>query len=112
MSAGPILAAEDAEDLEIISAQLQDAVARVKDLVWLPASRRFVALFNRFKWEEADETGENVRVRAGLSFENVLSAKMQNIRTENPQAVLSLLAIRLAQNGPEDPGGSIDLVFS
>ena len=30
------LGAQDAEDLQIISAQLQDAVARVGDLVWLP----------------------------------------------------------------------------
>jgi hypothetical protein len=36
MTRGPTLAAEDADDLEIISARLQDAVARVKDLVWLP----------------------------------------------------------------------------
>ena len=46
---------QDAEDLEIISARLQDAVAQVKDFVWLPKSRRFAALFNRFKWETAQK---------------------------------------------------------
>jgi len=50
MSAGMTLAAEDAADLEVISARLQDAVAKVKDLVYLPKRRRFAALFNRFQW--------------------------------------------------------------
>ena len=63
-----ILAAEDAEDLQIVSAKLQDAVAKVADLVWLPKARRFAALFNRFKWEAADKRhADNLRVRSGLS---------------------------------------------
>jgi hypothetical protein len=107
-----VLAAQDAEDLQVLSARLQDAVARVKDVVWLPNTRRFAALFNRFKWEDAEARDENLRVRAGLSFENVLSAKMQNIRVGQPEAILSLLAIRFTPNGPEDPGGTIELVFS
>jgi len=112
MSAGPILAAEDAEDLEIISAQLQDAVARVKDLVWLPKSRRFAALFNRFKWEEAEKQGTALRVRAGLCFDDVLSAKSRNIRYDQPDSVLSLLTIRYTRNGQEDPSGTVELTFS
>ena len=99
MKLGLTLAAEDTEDLEVISARLQDAVARVKDLVWLPKARRFAALFNRFKWEEAETSGEALRVRAGLTFENVLSAKSQNIRESDGKAVLSLLAIRFTPNG-------------
>jgi hypothetical protein len=113
MSRAPTLAAQDTEDLEIISARLQDAVAQVKDLVWLPQTRRFAALFNRFEWEKASgrrSTGS--RVRAGLSFENVLSAKSHNIRYGNPEAVLSLLAIRFTPSGSEDPGGLVELLFS
>jgi len=107
------LAAQDTEDLEIISARLQDAVAQVKDLVWLPHTRRFAALFNRFEWEKASgRKSKGARVRAGLSFENVLSAKSQNIRYGNPEAVLSLLAIRFTANDEEDPGGVIELIFS
>ncbi|HEX3653465.1 MAG TPA: DUF2948 family protein [Rhizomicrobium sp.] len=106
------LVAEDAEDLEIISARLQDAVARVKDLAWLPNTHRFAALFNRFKWEDVQRKREGSRVRSGLIFENVLSAKSHNILYDNPQAVLSLLAIRFSPRGSEDPGGTIELVFS
>src|SRR6202789_4158033 len=109
------LAAADAEDLEVISARLQDAVARVGDLVGLPKARRFAALFNRCKWETAEERkgrGDNLRVRAGLHFDGVLSVKSQNILRGDPDAVVSLLAIRFAGRGGEDPGGAIELVFA
>jgi hypothetical protein len=110
-----VLAAQDAEDLEILSAKLQDAVARVGDLVWLPKQRRFAGLFNRFKWEAAEErkgNGDNLRVRAGLHIDAVLSAKSSNILRGAPEAVLSLLAIRFDPKGGEDPGGTIHMQFS
>src|SRR5215475_9591951 len=97
-----VLAAADAEDLEIISARLQDAVARVKDLVYLPKSRRFAGLFNRFKWESAG-THDGTRVRSGLRIDGVLSAKAFKLRTDNPDAAASLLAIRFEPKGGEDP---------
>jgi hypothetical protein len=109
------LAAQDAEDLAVISARLQDAVARVGDFVWLPKTRRFAALLNRFKWETAEARkgkGDNLRVRAGLHFDGVLSVKSQNVMRGEPDAVVSLLAIRFTPRGSEDPGGTIDLVFA
>ena len=108
------LAAEDAEDLEIISARLQDAVVQVKDLVWLPKSRRFACLFNRFKWEEAAEKkGKvNLRVKARLYFDDVRAVKSQKLRRDTPDGVLSLLAIRFTPNGEGDPSGIVELVFA
>jgi hypothetical protein len=106
-----VLAAADAEDLETISARLQDAVVKVKDLVFLPKARRFAALFNRFKWETAD-TDSGTRVRAGLHIDGVLSAKSCRLDASNPEAVASLLAIRFQPGGAEDPGGMIEFVFS
>jgi hypothetical protein len=106
------LAAQDAEDLEIVSAQLQDAVAQVKDLVWLPKSQRFAALVNRFKWEKAQERrAENLRVRSRLVFDRVISAKSHRIK-HDPEAVASLLAIKYAGAGEEDPSGTIELIFA
>ena len=61
------LAAADAEDLEMLSARLQDAVGKLKDFVWLPKQRRFAAMVNRFRWEEAK--GPGTRVRAVLRFD-------------------------------------------
>lgn len=108
-----ILAAEDAEDLKVISAALQDAVARVRDLVWLPKTRRFAALFNRFKWEAATgKRSRNLRVRSGLRIDSVLSAKSYKINRGAPDAVLSLLAIRFTPNAPDDPAGVVELDFA
>ena len=104
------LAAADAEDLEILSARLQDAAAKIKDLVWLPKQRRFAALFNRFRWE--DSQGQATRVRAGLHFDGVLSVKSQHMKRGAPDAVVSLLTIRFAPKDGEDPGGTVELVFA
>ena len=50
---------------------------QVKDLVWLPKSRRFAALFNRFKWEDgAEARSANLRVRSRLHFDDVLSVQV------------------------------------
>jgi hypothetical protein len=109
------LAAADAEDLEIISARLQDAVGQVKDLVWLPKSRRFAALLNRFKWETAERKrgrGDNLRVRAGLHFDDVLSVKSYRLKRGDPEAVFELLAIIFTPKGDDDPAGTIELVLA
>ncbi len=105
------LAAEDDEDLEIISARLQDAVAPLKEIVWLPKARRFVALFSRFVWEEKRKNA-NLRVRSLLHFDDVLSVQAKQIKMGAPEAVVSLLAIEFAPKGGEDPGGVVTLVFS
>jgi hypothetical protein len=106
-----VLAATDAEDLETVSARLQDAVAMVRDLVYLPKSRRFAALFNRFKWESAD-ANSGARVRTGLLIDGVLSAKSNKLKTDDPEGIASLLAIRFQPKGAEDPGGTMEFVFS
>lgn len=109
------LAAEDEEDLQVISARLQDAVAQVQDLVWLPRSNRFAALFNRFKWEAANRKngkGDDIRVRAGLYFDRVRSVKSANISRANPDAVVALLAIRFTAAGNDDPAGVVELIFA
>ena len=111
MNVGLTLAAEDAADLEVISARLQDAVAQMKDLVYLPKRRRFAALFNRFQWETDEKKGD-LRVRAGLHFDGVLSVKSQKLKKGAPEAVVSLLAIRFTPNAGEDPGGTVELTFA
>jgi hypothetical protein len=111
MNTGVTLAAEDAADLEVISARLQDAVAQMKDFVYLPKRRRFAALFNRFQWE-ADEKKGDLRVRSGLHFDGVLSVKSSHMKRGAPEAVVSLLAIQFTPKGGEDPGGAVELVFA
>ena len=62
------LAAADAEDLEVLSARLQDAVLKLKNVSWQPRKRRFAAVVNRLQWESGGQT----RVRAGLHFEGAV----------------------------------------
>jgi hypothetical protein len=113
------LAAADSEDLEILSARLQDATALLKDIAWLPKQRRFAALFNRYRWEDPKAgpgINKGTRVRAGLHFDDVLKVESQNIKQGLSDAVVSLLAIKFtpgnADQGSEDPGGVIELLLS
>ncbi len=106
------LAAEDAADLEVISAALQDAVTHVRDLAFLPSTRRFACVVNRFRWEGEGSARRksHERVRAGLHFENVLRARARNISQDRPDGVLNLLAIRFDELNA--PSGVVTLVFS
>ncbi len=104
------LLAEDSEDLEILSARLQDAAGKLKDFAFLPKQRRFALVVNRYRWEEPKTPG--TRVRSGLKFDGVLKVESQNIKRGAPEAVVSLLAIKYSGNGAEDPGGIIELQFA
>lgn len=106
------LAVEDEEDLQIVSACLQDAVTRVQDFAYLPAARRFAAMVNRFCWEAAGrkQRGDYQRVRAGLHFENVLSVQARNIARDRPDGLLNLLTIEFEETAA--PSGIVTLIFS
>ena len=80
------LLAEDADDLEIISAALQDAVTRIGDISWERGARRLTIAFNRFRWEAAEGRGE--RVRAGFQIGGVQEVRARNLRAEAKDAVL------------------------
>lgn len=104
------LTAVDAEDLQMLSARLQDAVGKLKDFAWLPKQRRFAALVNRFRWEEGK--GAATRVRAALRFESVLRVQSSNVKLGAGDAVVSLLAITFTPDGEGDPAGVVELVLS
>ena len=102
------LAAGDAEDLEVLSARLQDAVFKLKDASWQPKQRRFAAVVNRLQWEEGGKT----RVRAGLHFDGVLKVQSSHVKLGADEAVVSVLALRFVPGGNEDPGGVIEIVLA
>jgi hypothetical protein len=102
------LAAADPEDLEILSARLQDAAGKLKDFTWLPKKRRFAAVLNRLQWEEGGKT----RVRSGLHFDGVLKVQSSKVKLGAGEAVVSVLAVRFTPNGNEDPGGTIEIVLA
>ncbi len=104
------LLAEDEEDLKILSAHLQDAVLRVGDMVYLPKQHRFAAMMNRFCWEDCGGNQTGVRVLCGLHFDGVLKVQSAHVRQDNPNAVVSLLAIDFSPD--QDGAGSIDLMLA
>ncbi len=102
------LLAEDAEDLELISAAVQDAVGRIGDITYEAVERRVTLVLNRFRWETDGEGAE--RVRTALQFGSVMAVKARKLRRDNPEAVLELLA---ADFEPGDaPGGGVLLRFA
>jgi Protein of unknown function (DUF2948) len=110
------LIALDAEDLEVISAHLQDAVMRVGDMTYLPREQRFALVLNRFNWEQALEQRPRRRQlsferrRTGLHFNRVRKVKVRKLNPRASNAVVELLAIRFEENDP--PGGHIELMFA
>ncbi len=112
---GPLnLVARDAEDLEVISALVQDAVLTGADLKWERSKRRFACLINRFRWEdrEAAEAAKRPyeRVRALLVIEDAGAVRSQGIDRGDPETVFSLLSLGW-EPGPEGTG-AVTLVLA
>lgn len=104
------LAALDAEDLAVLSAFVQDAILTVGDVDWRPREKRLLLSLNRFAWEACGGRRQDFERRASvLHFARVEGIKSCRIRRDDPQAVLSLLAVRFEPG--EAPGGIISLVF-
>lgn len=100
------LLAQDPEDLEVISAAMQDAVLKVGDIAYEKTAKRLTIAFNRYRWE----AGGGERVRSGLQFAGVLQVQARKIRRGAPEAVLELLAMTFTPG--EAPGGVVTLSFA
>lgn len=112
---GPLnLVARDGEDLQVISALVQDAVLTGADLKWERSKRRFACLINRFRWEDraAAEAARRPyeRVRALLVIEDAGAVRSQGIDRGDPETVLSILS--LAWEPGEDGTGAVTLVLA
>jgi len=105
------LMAEDAADLDIIGAAVQDALLRVGDISLDKKQRRFAMLVNRFRWEDAGDTGPYQRVRAALSFESVIGVKSRKVRLDSKEALASILSVTFTPD-EEPPGGKVSLVLA
>lgn len=101
------LTALDAEDLEVMSAHMQDAVIRSEDITFVKSARKFALIANRFAWEQP---GLRERRRTGLHFDRILSVKSRRITLGENDLILALLALRFEPG--EAPSGAIVLEFS
>jgi hypothetical protein len=101
----------DEEDLEVVSAHLQDAVVKVSDVLWRPNESRVVVALNRFDWESAQsDRPEYRRRRSALRFERVLSCKCRSVNPAGKDAVLNLLTVEFTET--DSPPGIVNLIFS
>jgi len=113
------LRAEDAEDLSVVSACLQDAIVSLADMEFLPDERRFVLVVNRFRWENCRETADMPardpapgaasggdigfaeararyeRVNCGIAFDGVEIVRRRGIDPRARDQVLELLRVRV-----------------
>ena len=100
------LLAQDPQDLEVISAAMQDAILKVRDITYEAKAKRLTIAFNRYRWE----AGGGERVRAGLQLAGVLKVQTRKIRRSAGEAVLELLAMTFTPG--DAPGGAVTLTFA
>jgi DUF2948 family protein len=108
------LQAQDADDLQVLSSLVQDAVFPMAEMTWQPAKRRFALLLNRFRWEDRDRA-ENQnrkfeRVQSLLVVEGVLKVASNGIDRANKEMILSLMSI--AFEAGEDGAGRLVLTLA
>jgi len=108
------LIAEDADDLKVISAAVQDSVTKIANLKYEARRHRFAIELNRFRWEAEAAVGRarrHERVRALLAFDGVISAQTMGLTKTDPELVVSLLNIEF-EPGDAPPGGKVRLLFA
>src|SRR5215470_11441889 len=126
------LSARDADDLAVIAACAQDALAPIGEMAFLPAEQCFVLALNRFRWDRLDaakltapdddrpppgqrgdatflEAGDRgpayERVHSALRFDHVMAVRTKSIDLHNRERILELLTIQV------EPG-AVSLVFA
>ncbi|HAM46927.1 MAG TPA: DUF2948 domain-containing protein [Alphaproteobacteria bacterium] len=112
------LIAHDTEDLQIVSACLQDAICRVGDMAYQSGTHRFATIFNRFRWENPHVAkGRRLlrrphyeRVRTAIHFNSVMAVRKRGIDQLRPEQRLNLLAIDCTEN--TDKTVQIRLLFA
>lgn len=110
------LVALDRDDIEVVSAHVQDARVKVADIFWQPRECRFVMALNRFDWMKAAADGkvpnsaDYRRCRTALRFERVNTCKCRGLDQSSKETTLNLLAVEFAERDP--PSGTVTLIFS
>ncbi len=90
------LMAVDTNDLNVMSALIQDAVFPASEMTWDRKTGRFAILLNRFRWEDAtlaERRSRNFeRVQAVIVIEGAQKVATQGIARDD-ETVMSLLSV-------------------
>ncbi len=96
------LRAQDAEDVQVIAAVLQDAIAPVCDMTYKADEKTFIMVVHRFRWDcvdapEAEKTDCECfeRVFCALEVEGVESVQRQGFDKAECDRMLELLTLTL-----------------
>ncbi len=111
------LIALDAEDLGVVSANVQDAIVRMADMTFRAKEKRFVLVCNRFDALAAMRAGGAAdevftRRRAGLRFERVLSAQVAGLDLRDASRFLVMLSATYEPLAGKEPEGYVMLTFA
>jgi len=93
------LRATDEEDFSVISAFLQDGLARLRDMIYLQEDQQFIVLVDRLVREgrlvDKPEHVEGNRVQTGLCFEGVMSVRVRGVAQEDRNTLLQDFLIKV-----------------
>ena len=106
------LLAKTEEDIRVVSAYLQDAIANVSDVANLKKNKIFLMQLNRFMWEDVEKGvfRKNKRIRTILKFENVIKVHAKNINQLKGNRFLDFLTIET--NKMIDSNYEMKIVFA
>ena len=100
------LRAKDAEDIEVISAVLQDSIVPVCDMVFQQETQSFIVVAQRLR-REGQEAEATERICSALTISGVVSVQTHGIDLHHHERMLDLLAIMV-----EPAQRSLTLVFA
>ena len=102
------LRAVDEEDLSVLAAFLQDSIACVGEMAYLPEERRFVLAVCRFRWEQAvDPKAEGQaeplfeRVECVVTVDGVAKPKYRGFRLRERSRLMPILTVHWLGDGLE-----------
>ena len=98
------LLAQDADDLVMISAALQDAQVKLADISYAPAARTVTFPLTRQRWEVDGKE----QVSCAVQFGDVLNVKARGLDRDK---TCSLMAVEFMENA-EPPGGHLLFLFA
>jgi hypothetical protein len=103
------LGAQDADDLKIISALVQNGVFPSMEMRFVASEGRFAILLNRFRWEDGDKRTPE-RVQSVLHFTEVKNVSSQGIDRADKDMILSVLSVDF--EATEAPSGHVILTLA
>jgi hypothetical protein len=86
------LRAKDAEDVQVISAVLQDAIAPVCDMIYDAESKDFIMVVHRLRRETKMDDGLE-RICCAVNLVGIEKCQLHNINLSQPSRMLDLLAV-------------------